>query len=213
MIARSADFRGADRNSVAGRHVLGSIPESLEPVNPASLPSLWASEEPGVGEPERTIHHDWWRDARRRAQLTDPTLRPLLNAALDHVEAGWLHMREVQRWHEENRERAHGRHDDYALVLHFIDGDLVDLFREIAAEVADLVPGYPGYETTADPGSLDGDIDTFRRYFALFTLAVEQAPGAEPLRGIARAAAAGLTGWCTELDAFVAAIDAECINP
>jgi hypothetical protein len=140
-------------------------------------------------------------------------LRPLLDATMDHVEAGWRHVRELQRWYDDNRERVHGLLDDHALLLNFIDRDVVDLFRVIAGEVADLVPGYPAYEATADPGSLDGYIDTFRRYFAVFTLAVEQAPGAEPLREVARAAATGLAGWCTELDAFVAAIDAERISP
>lgn len=212
MIARRSDITGNGR-SVAGRHVLGSSPETLEPVDPASLPSLSASEGQSTAEPERTIYMDWWADARGRVGRGAPVLRPLLNAALDHVESGWLHIRELQRWHDDNRERAHAGRDDYALLLSFIDGDLVDLFRVIAGEVADLVPGYPEYEATADPGSVDGDIDTFRRYFALFTLAVEQAPDAEPLREIARAAAHGLAGWCTEMDALVAAIDAQCVSP
>ena len=208
MMIPSADTPGPGR-SVAGRHVLGSSPETLEPVTPASAPP--PPEDDGAlraAEPARTIYVDWWADARARVEAMEPVIGAPLAAALHHVEAGWEHVRELQRWHDDNRERALGEPDDYAEILNFIDGDLVDVFREIAAGVAGLVPGYASWADEADPGSVDGDLDVFRRYLTVFTLAVEQAPGAEPLRVVSRAVARGLAGWCAELEVLVTAVDA-----
>jgi hypothetical protein len=211
MIARGSDSPNPAR-PVTGRHVLGSSPESLEPVNPASLPSLPAPDGAQRAEPQRTIYVRSWGDARRRVEMVAPQTRPALLAALNHVETGWEHVRELQRWYDDNREHAQGD-DDYALILSFIDGDVVDVYREIAAEVAALVPGYPGWKNNADPGAIDGDLDVFRRYFRVFALAVEQAPETEPVRELVRRAARGLAGWCTELAILVAAIDSTVLRP
>ena len=70
------------------------------------------------------------------------------------MEAGWAHIRELQRWYDENAERAIGSTDDYAQILHFIDGDLVHLYRTIADGVAEVVPGYPEWDATANQGTL-----------------------------------------------------------
>lgn len=208
MGARGSESPGRT-HTVAGRHVLGSSPESLEPINPASLPALPSADESRALEPAHTIYVERWRDARRRVVgVAGDAPRALLLSALDYVEAGWVHVRELQRWYDENTDRAIGWHDDYAQILHFIDGDVVDVFRTIADGVAQLVPGYPEWEANADPGSVDGDIDVFRRYLTLFLLAVEHAPDAEPMRDIARAAGSGLAGWCTEMAVLVNAIEA-----
>jgi hypothetical protein len=191
---------------VAGRHVLGSSPDTLEPVNPAALPSLPDTNGARRAEPLRTIYVEWWNDARARVHTVAHQMRPALLAALDHVEAGWEHVRELQRWYDDHRERAQAA-DDYAMLLNFIDGDLADVFREVAAGVAALVPGYTEWGEDADPGTLDGDIDVFARYLAVFALAVEHTPGAEPFRDLARDCARGLAGWATECAALVAAID------
>jgi hypothetical protein len=212
MIARGAQPPDPGR-SVAGRHVLGSSPESLEPVGPPSLPSLPVSDDAGGAEPARTIYGDAWANALRRLGSADAKVRPLLLGALRHVEAGWEHVRELQRWYDENAERAIGGHDEYAQILHFMDGDLVDLFRVIADEVAALVPGYPGWREEADVGTLHGDLDVFRRYLTVFLLAIEQAPDAEALRPTARAAGKGLAGWCTEMAVLLAAIDTAFVLP
>lgn len=163
-------------------------------------------------EPSRTIYGDGWAQARRRVETLAPGTRPVLLAALTHVEAGWEYVRELQRWHDDNRARARDR-GALALILEFLDGDVVDVYREIAAEVAALVPGYPGWENQADPGAIDGDGDVFHRYFAVFALAVEQAPEAEPVRELVRSATRGLAGWCTELTVLVTAIDTTVLRP
>ncbi len=129
---------------------------------------------------------------------------------LDHVEAGWEHVRELERCWEENHEHAATRSDSRADLLHFVHSDLVDIFRVVTAEVALLVPGYPEWAEVADADDVKGDTDVFRRYFAVFALAVEQEPRAEPLREVTSAAARGLAGWCTELDILVASIAAAC---
>lgn len=195
--------------SVAGRHVLGSSPESLEPVGRASLPSLAPAHE-ARDETRHTIHGVEWADARRRIPDLAPASRALFTTTLDHVEAGWEHVRELQRWWEDNREHTLARSGRLADLLHFVEADLVDTFRGLALGVALLVPGYPGWAGTADADGVEGDLDAFCRYFTVFTLAVEQEPQAEPVREAARAAVQGLAGWCTELGILVAGIAAVC---
>lgn len=197
------------------RHTLGSSPESQEPAGRAGdLPYLSPAEtHASDAEPRHTIHVAWWMEARRRAIGLDPALRALFTPALDHVEAGWQHVRPLQQWYDAEREHARESSDDYAQLLHFIDGDLVDLFRELAAGVAALVPGYDGWEAEADPGGVEGELDRFQRYFTLFRYAVESVPAPEALRTIARTAAQGLAGWSTELAVLVAAIEETVVSP
>jgi len=195
--------------SVAGRHVLGSSPESLEPVRSASLPSLSPVSDPRP-EPGHTIYLPEWFHARWRLQRLPSFKRDLFTRALDHVESGWEHVRELQRHADANREHTLANCDTYSDLLDFIDGDLVDIFRVIAAEVSRLVPGYPEWEERASADEVDGDTDVFRRYFTVFALAVEQEPKAEPLREATRAAKTGLAGWCTEMGILVASIAAVC---
>lgn len=179
---------------------------SRKPTNLTGAPNLY------LMEPRHTIYGDDWLAARHRVHALPAALRPLFLSVLNHIEAGWFHIRELQLWYDANQERARAQQDNYALLLHFIDGDLVDLFRAIAAETAQLVPGYPDWKGQVDPGTIDGDVETFRRYLAVFAMAVEQEPHSESLREITRAAAEGLAGWCTELMVQVAAIDSAVIR-
>lgn len=174
------------------------------------LPSAGAG--PRANEPSRTIYGHAWGEARRRLDTLAPQTRSVLLAALTQVETGWEYVRELQRWHDDNRDRAQGD-DAFGLILGFMDGDVVDVYREIAAEVAALVPGCPGWNHQADPGTTDGDIDVFYRDFSVFALAVEQAPEAEPVRDLVRTATRGLAGWCRELVATVAEIDCTVLRP
>lgn len=204
-----------DAGPVGGaRHTLGSSPESQEPAEPAELRSLPVAEtHPADAEPHHTIHVEGWRDARQRIARLDSSLKALLGPLLDHVEAGWAHIRPLQRWYEAEQEHARAASDDYALLLDFIDGDVVDLFRELAAAVAAMVPGYRGWEAEADPGGVEGELDRFVRYFTVFCYAVEAADAPEGLRAEVRAAVQGLEGWSTEFTVLVAAIDKAVIAP
>jgi hypothetical protein len=198
---------------MGGRHTLGSSPESQEPVGQVPAPAFPASEPAEeLLEPLHTIYLPWWTDARRRAQRLDPPLRAMFTRALDHVEAGWAHVAPLQRWYEAHRDRARDG-SDYAHLLNFIDGDLVDLFRELAVGVAALVPGYDGWEADADPGGVDGELDRFERYFAVFRRAAEAIDAPATLGDAVRAAAQGLASWATELAVLVRAIDEAIIVP
>lgn len=201
-------------HGMGGRHTLGSSPESQEPAGqvPAPVPPEPRPAE-DLPEPLHTIYLPWWTDARQRAQRLDPPLRAMFGRMLDHVEAGWTHVAPLQRWYEAHRDRARDASDDYAHLLNFIDGDLVDLFRELAVGVAALVPGYDGWEAEADPGGVDGELGRFARYFAVFQRAVEAIGVPAKLGDAVRAAAQGLAGWATELAVLVRAIDEAVIVP
>lgn len=167
----------ASRPVAAGRHTLGSSPESLEPRAPVPaprLPSVPPSEAaPDPSEPWHTIYAGpGWHAARARLDMLTARPRELFTSLMDSVESAWGDVRELQVWYEENSRRADGT-GDYADLLNFIDADLVDIFREIAAGVADLVPG--GGETNTDPDEVGGDLESFRRYFNLFRLSATAA--------------------------------------
>lgn len=196
----------------SSRHTLGSNPESHEPTDYTVLPTL-----PGngadAGEPLHTIYVGSWSDARERANQLDPPLRAMFIGVLDQVEAGWTHVRALQRWYEDHREQALERSDDYAHLLLFIDGDLVDLFRELAAGVAALVPGYAEWEAEADPEGVEGELDRFIRYFVVFRHAAEAIDAPGEFRNTVHSAAQGLAGWPTELAVLIAAIDEAVVVP
>ena len=197
-----------------GRHTLGSSPESQEPAGRVPAPALPAPEPAeDLPEPRHTIYLPWWTDAWERAQRLDPPLRAMFTRARDHVEAGWGHVAPLQRWYEAHRDRARDASDDYAHLLNFIDGDLVDLFRELAVGVAALVPGYDGWEADADPGGVDGELDRFTRYLTVFQCAAEAIDIPVELKQAIRAAGKGMIGWATELTVLVSAIDEAVIAP
>lgn len=191
-----------------GRHTLGSSPESQEPVDRVSLPPLPAPDAHVERvEPVRTLHMPWWTDARERARRLDPGVRSLFVDVLDQVEAGWACVAPLQAWYEAHHEEPRSGSSDDVYLLDFIADDVVDLFREIASGVAALVPGYASWEAEADPAEVDGDLDTFRRYFMVLQYAVEGMPAPAALRDAVRAAAQGLAGWSTELAVLVSAIE------
>jgi hypothetical protein len=168
------------RRAVTGRHTLGSPPESVEPSDRASVPALPpimpAAEDLTDGaEPLHTIYVATWYAARERASDVGRVLVDLM----ERVEAAWPAVRELQHWFEANHARSRER-DAYGHLLAFIGADLVDMFREVAGGVTDLVPGGNRWETDADPDDVAGDVDTFVRYLALLHLAVQKAPVPEP---------------------------------
>lgn len=197
---------------IGGRHTLGSSPESQEPIERVVLPPL-PPESDGSRVDLEAISGTWWRDARDRVPRLDEASRALFLAILDHVEAGWVHVAPLQAWYEAHRDHARESSDDYAQLLNFIRDDLVDVFRELASEVAALVPGYAGWEAEADPAEVEGDLDTFRRYFTVLRYAVEAMDTPAGSRDVVRAAAQGLAGWCTELAVLVTTVEESVIAP
>jgi|GEM_PF-2989195 len=194
------------KGAVSGRHTLGSLPESQEPLDPAALPSL-----PPIppddnltdgAEPSHTIYAADWYAARERVDGASPGTRPLLVSLLDVVEAGWLAVRELQHWYDANSARA--RQDDaYGHLLAFVDGDVVDLYREVARGVAELVPGWAGWESDADPDDVAGDVITFVRYLAVLNLAVQVAEVPESFAVLVASVEARLHGWGTGAAALI----------
>lgn len=176
-------MRGDRGRSVAGRHTLGSPPEAQEPVGSApvlALPSIPPLDNLTDGaEPLYTIYNPAWYAARERAQAAELAQRSMLVDLLDAVEAGWSAVRDLQHWYDTNYKRAR-QTDGYAHLLGFISGDLVDVYRELAGGVADLVPGWDGWEREADPDGVLGDVETFARYMAVLNLAAQSVAAPEP---------------------------------
>jgi hypothetical protein len=192
--------------AAVGWHTLGSLPESQEPLDPAPLPPLLpVLPAPNVAdgaEPFHTIYGRAWYAARERSS-TGAACRLAVDL-LDRVESGWHAIRDLQQWFEAHHLRAR-QPDAYGHLLTFIGSDLVDVFREVAGGVADLVPGGEGWEAEADPDGVAGDVDVFVRYLALLQLAVQSAPVPEPFAVLVASVAERLRGWGDEVAALVSA--------
>jgi hypothetical protein len=126
---------------------------------------------------------------------------PLLDL-LARVESGWHALRDLQHWAEANRLHENEA-DTYGHLLAFIDADLVDVFREVAGGVAELVPGSPGYEDKVDPEGIIAEAETFARYLTLLRLAVQAAQVPASFAVLTASAAERLAGWGDEVAALV----------
>ncbi|HEX2079863.1 MAG TPA: hypothetical protein VHG08_19255 [Longimicrobium sp.] len=197
--------RREPQRTLSGRHTLGSLPESQEPADSApvlNLPLPWQSAEDT--EPLSTIYGAQWQAARQRVEDLDPMTRRLLGRMLDLVEEGWTAALELQRWYENDPARALET-DDYGHLLEFVDADVIDLFRTIAAGIAELVPGKAGWEAEADPEGVESEIDEFMRYMTVLRLAVQAGGVPDAFRALVVSVAERLAGWGDELAAVVAA--------
>lgn len=191
----------------AGRHTLGSLPESQEPLDPMVAPALPAipplENLTDGAEPLYTIYSAEWYAARERAHAAGGGQRRMLVGLLDTVETGWWAVRDLQHWYDGNYKRAR-RMDGYGHLLGFISGDLVDVYRELAGGVADLVPGWDGWEREADPDGVLGDVDTFARYMAVLNLAAQSVAAPEPFAALVASVAERVAGLRPDVSAVVA---------
>ena len=206
-------MRGRERgSSISGRHTLGSPPESQEPLEPTpvlALPSIPPPDNLTDGaEPAYTIYSAAWYAARERAQAAEGEQQRLLMGLLDAVETGWWAMRDLQHWYDANHKRAR-QTDGYGHLLAFISGDLVDVYRELSGGVADLVPGWDGWEREADPDGVLGDVDTFARYMAVLNLAALSVAAPEPFAVLVASVAERVAGLPPEVSAIVAELYSE----
>jgi hypothetical protein len=160
-----------------------------------------------MSEPKVTLHSQKWSEARQRVHAMDAITRPVFASLLDHMEQGWQAFRPLRLWFEQNSDPARNEADDYAHLLHFVDGELSDVFQLIGLGVADLVPGWPGWEAEADPADAIGWTESLRGNLAVFRLACTAADVPEQFRtlglSVARTMEAG--GWCEQLSALLSA--------
>jgi hypothetical protein len=161
-------------------------------------------------EPRITLHSQKWREARDRLPTLDAGARPIFLALLDHVDRGWQAFRPLQEWLEQNRGDARMNPDDHAHLLSFIEGELSDTFMLIGTGVADVVPGWPGWEAEADPADVEGWGESFGRNLAVLRLACTGADVPEPFRDLALAVVGELetSGWPAQLSALLSPVAA-----
>ncbi|HEX2078103.1 MAG TPA: hypothetical protein VHG08_10345 [Longimicrobium sp.] len=153
-----------------------------------------------------------WLDARARLLELRPDQQEMFARLLTHIESGWSRVRELQGIYDRNAalEAQGGPVSD---LLGFIDGDVVDLFRAIVLDAADLVPGWAGWEHAADPGDMDGDAVLFARYVGVLRLAAQSAALDPTLFADVESACAALEGWYARLADVLRSIDEEVIRP
>ena len=160
-------------------------------------------------EPLHTIHQGEWRAGRKRLEGLAGPARLAVADLLDHVEATWRHLRPLQLLYESNTNRARET-DFYGQLLDFIDGDLVDVFRSVAFDVAALVPGWPGWrEALETVDDLDGDATLFTRYADVLIMAVHHPEVPMHLRAAAAQFGPVMLGWYDQFTALLASVEAE----
>jgi hypothetical protein len=163
-------------------------------------------------EPQHTIYRPEWWNARARIQKLPKKQRAMFTELLDHVERGWKHVRTLQIAYERLEHLARSG-DELAHFLDFIDADVVDIFRVVASDAADLVPGLEAWEECADPGDMDGDMTVFIRYLHLLHLAACSPRTPAPLKETVDATVAGLDGWLPRLVSLLRTIDNRVVRP
>jgi hypothetical protein len=163
-------------------------------------------------EPSHTIYLDRWREGVTRLRGLTGEPRRLFTELLGHVDAGWKHVRELQLACE-TLARAGTQNMALRDVLAFIDADVVDTYRELAFDAADLVPGWAGWAQVADPGNLDGDASLFTRYLGVLRLAAASDELPQHLRDVSNGTWTGMQGWGPRFEQLLRAIDETVILP
>lgn len=163
-------------------------------------------------EPRHTIYGATWQNAWTRTRRLDPAVRPLFDALLRHVEAGWVHVRRLQCWYEGHQPDPQAS-AVISELLAFVDGDLVDVYRAVAGESSALVPDAEGWKGEADPHDVEAEAECFRRYLFMFVVTVESVDAPHHLRTMSREIGNALEDWFPRMRALVDAITDQVVRP
>jgi hypothetical protein len=187
----------------SGRHTLGCDPDAAG----QHVPRL-RRQAPSAGEPdpEPLSRPVWWLAAQQRASEleSDEEGRRIVALLISHVETAWP-------WIEELEALCRGRHgrmegdDPQAHLLRFVESDVTDLFRSLAEDAANMVPGRTGWEQEPDPDGLQGEADRFNRYLGVLVLAAEAAVIPEDVRTVVRRIGRDLGDWYPEFTVLAGA--------
>lgn len=154
-----------------------------------------------------SFHAAGWEQARRRLDSLPPPLRAsatacgeALGRALPLVEALAAAVAPAARVHSPASAAPDG------VLAHFVDGEVVDLFRRLADGWVD---GVLDLRMRA-PDDLEGDLSLLRRFLAIVVLAAGARGVSPAMREAVLPAAEALLRWCDEaapvVEAFARAL-------
>ena len=96
--------------------------------------------------------------------------------------------------------------DEQAQLLRFLGSDVIDLFRSLAEDAANMVPGPDGWQQQEpDPDGLQGEGDRFNRYLIVLTLAAAHPVIPEEVRSVIRRIGRDLADWYPEFSVIAGA--------
>lgn len=125
-------------------------------------------------EPSVTIVDSAWAEARAGlARVTDDDARTLLASAMDQVESGWEAMRGLQRIAEQHPRRERGP-DGFGSLLTFAEAEVLEVFRELASDLAEWVRKWPG-DDLSPHNDVEARLSEFGRYVTVLVRATAAA--------------------------------------
>lgn len=129
-----------------------------------------------------------WSEPRARLLESDAPVE--YRSLIRVLDLGAEHLGRLQAHYD----RATAEAASEAPLLEFIDEDLSDLFRCIAAGAANLLPGEFQLEM-ADPPEVEADVKLLLRYFEVAVLAAEHPSVSDQLRSTFRETAIAMGFW------------------
>lgn len=180
----------------SGRHTLGCDPDAAGHHVQAPRQSAPVAGEP---EPEALSRPVWWLAARQRAsELAADGEEPGLVARLiAHVEVAWAWIGELEALSRVRGPRMDSD-DPRSHFLRFVESDVAVLFRGLAEDAANLVPGRAGSRQEPDPEELQLEAERFIRHLVVLALAASDPVIPEHVRTVVRRVGRDLDDWYPE---------------
>lgn len=187
----------------SGRHTLGCDPDAADPHVQRPLAHPPSARQPA---PEPLTRPVWWLAAQQRALDLGASEegRKLVGRLVSHVETAWPWIGELEALCQGRRDRMDSD-DEQAQLLRFLESDVVDLFRSLAEDAANMVPGPDGWQQEPDPDGLQGEGDRFNRYLVVLTLAAADPVVSEDVRSVIRRIGRDLADWYPEFSVIAGA--------
>jgi hypothetical protein len=166
---------------------------------------------PGAREPapEPLSRPVWWLAAQQRAsELTaGEEGQRLVGLLIAHVETAWPWIEELEALCQGRRERMDSD-DEQAHFLRYLKCDVIDLFRSLAEDAANMVPGPDGpWKHEPEPDVFRDRGERFNRYLVVLRLAAA-GPGIpdERVRSALRRIGRDLADWYPEFSVIAGAV-------
>jgi len=163
---------------------------------------------PAEREPCYTIYCEPWQEARRCAARLPLRLRRIQDAVLEYIEEGWAILRPVTLAAEDALGDSAARTREAVHVCTFIEAELTDLFRGLAFQQRDRVPGFTPMFSHGPCSEAVEEAEYVQRLFHVVALGACDPAFPRQVGDVIGPALAAFDGWVEGWPRVVAALDA-----